>query len=130
MCLYFIHLCDNGMEIGPSKEQCDYASTVCDEELVLARKYSVPVDKILSSCAQNSPFDKKRCIIGDIRIQNCSVGFYHSENSSCQPECGVWTPYSQSTVLITNILTVLSAAICVLLGVVVLLFFVTQYRRM
>lgn len=122
ICLYHIHLCVDEMDIGPSQKQCDYVSSICHKELEMARNY-ISVDEYLSTCTPNSPFDSKHCIItSDIAIQNCSTGFYLSENGRCQPECNVWTPYSQTMLLLTDALTIIPAAVGVLSGVAVLLF--------
>ena len=124
ICLYHIHLCVDDMDVGPSQEQCEYVSSICDKELEMARKLSSSlVDKYLSTCTPNSPFVSKHCIItADIAIQNCSTGFYLSEDGRCRPECNVWTPYSQTMLVITDILTIIPAAIGVLSGIAVLLF--------
>ena len=134
ICLYFIHLCVGETDVGPSLEQCVYVSSVCEEEVKLARRFNFNLDEYLSTCTPNSPFDSKHCIIttsdittsgittSGISIQNCSTGFYLSEDGICQPECNVWTPYSQTTLLITNALTILPAAVGILSGVAVLLF--------
>ena len=144
ICLYFIHLCDDEMntDIGPSEKQCRYVLESCDKELKLAREKKIPVDYLegyLLGCAQNSPFDNKKCIspnistqngISNNNTQNCSSGFFLSDDRLCQPECSVWTPYSQNMVLITDILTMIPAAVGVISGLAVLLLSWTRYQKM
>lgn len=129
ICLYYIHLCDQKKykDLGPSEEQCLHIQYICDNELELAKQYDIiyrQLKEFFSSCEQNSPFDTKNCIssVSNYNIQNCSVGFYLSENGSCLPECNVWTPYTHNTVLITDILAIIPAAVTVLSGFAVLLF--------
>lgn len=122
ICLYYIHLCVDETDVGPSQEQCEYVSSICHEELKLARNGNfAKVDEYLAACTSNSPFNSKHCII-TLDIQNCSTGFYLSEDKRCLPECNVWTPYSQTMLVITDILTIISAAIGVLSGIAVLMF--------
>ena len=124
ICLYFVHLCQKGNDIGPSKEQCKHVSNACDEELKQI-KGEFMVDECLSNCASESPFNKD-CIITNykhtVSLYNCNAGFYQdlTENGSCQPECNVWSPYPKSIVLITDILNVLAAVVCIISGGVVL----------
>ena len=132
ICLFFIHICvdGHGMDIGPSQEQCRYTAKVCNKDLETYKSF-FDVDKYLSSCALESPFDGKNCIItNNVSIQNCSPGFYLMENRSCQPECNVWSPYSQTMVLITDILTIIPAVVCVLSGVAVVVFSWTRYQKL
>ena len=125
ICLYFIHLCDNGTEVGPSQEQCEYVSDACDEEVkqISLPPISISVDEFLLSCALYTPFNEKHCIIvGNYTsngIQNCSPGFY-LESGRCHPECNVWSPFSHTMVLITDIMNVFAAVLCVLSGCIVL----------
>ena len=129
-CLYFIHLCDNGTDIGPSEEQCKHVSNVCDQELKqikgLNLRLPIPVDEYLSNCASESPFDNKNCnITGNgyiVSTHNCRAGFYQNlmGNGSCLPECNVWSPFPHNMVLITDILNCFSAIVCILSGIAVL----------
>lgn len=129
ICLYYIHLCDNGTDIGPNQEQCGYVSNVCDNELEQTKKLNlpIPVEEVLSSCASGGPFDEKNCIITgryNNMVNNCSAGFYQNSTgkgrSQCQPECSVWSPYSKTTVLTTDVLNIFAAVICVISGGAVL----------
>lgn len=125
LCLHFIHLCDNGMDIGPSVQQCRNVSKVCDDELKQVKKKfpNYRVDRYLSNCAPKSPFDNCRCITSDTnRTYNCREGFYQNltENGRCEPECNVWSPYHKGIVLITDILNIFAAVICVISGGAVL----------
>lgn len=132
ICLFFIHICvdSHGMDIGPSKEQCRYTAKVCNNDLEKYKNF-IDVDEYLSNCALESPFDGKNCIImNNASIQNCSAGFYLMENGSCQPECNVWSPYSQTMVLITDILTIIPAVVCVLSGVAVVVFSWIRYQKL
>ena len=132
LCLHFIHLCnrETNKDIGQSEKQCLYIKdVVCKEELKRANEINLPIlttliKEFLSSCEQNSPFDTKNCISleSNHSIQNCSAGFYLNESGSCLPECNVWTPYTHNTVLITDILAIIPAAVTVLSGFAVLLF--------
>ena len=141
ICLYFIHLCDDEMntDIGPSEKQCRYVSEACDKELKLARENNIQIEEYLLGCAQNSPFDNKKCFspnistqngISNNNTQNCSSGFFLSDDRLCLPECSVWTPYSQNMVLITDILTMIPAAVGVISGLAVLLLSWTRYQKM
>ena len=129
ICLYHIHLCVDETDVGPSQKQCDYVSLICNEELKMARdKNFLIVDEYLSACTSNSPFDSKHCII-TLDIQNCSTGFYLSEDKRCLPECNVWTPYSQTMLVTTDILTIIPAATGVLSGIAVLLFSWLHHKK-
>ena len=123
VCLYSVHLCDNGNDIGPSEEQCKHVSHACDEELKYFRNSQI--DGYLSNCASESPFNNKDCNITNteytsVSAHNCSVGFYLSENGHCTPECNIWSPYSRSTVLATDIVNIFAVVVCVISGVAVL----------
>lgn len=123
VCLYYIHLCYDEKDTGPSKRQCSYVLKVCDEEVDKLKGYGISVSKYFMNCAPNSPFDSKNCIARNISSQtiNCSEGFYWDKNRGCQPECNVWTPYSRIMLVITDILTVLPAIVGVISGIAVLL---------
>ena len=131
LCLLFIHLCDNGTDIGPSKKQCDRISEVCDkelEELAIVNRYTRQIiDKYLSQCTTSeSPLDNTICAIGTKNMSNqtlnCSDGFFYDENKEkCLPECVVWTPFSKTMVVVTDILAVFAAVIGAIAGIAVLL---------
>ena len=121
ICLYYIHLCDNGTDIGPNQEQCGYVSNACDKELEQIKILNLPisVEEFLSGCVSGGPFDKKNCIItGNYTINNCYTGFYlnSTENGRCQPECNVWSPYEKKVVLITDVMTIFAVVICLISG--------------
>ena len=130
VCLYFIHLCDDGEDIGPSEDQCMHVSEVCDEELKQIKQIlpTFSVDKYFSNCASKSPFGNKDCMIMSynrtVSTHNCSAGFYKNstEDGSCLPECNVWSPFPHITVLVTDTLNIFSAIVCIFLGGTVLVF--------
>ena len=135
LCLLFIHLYDNGTDIGPSKKQCDYVSKVCDRELELINEYYG--HPYLSQCSTaESPFDNTTCYIGTKNIisnqtLNCSDGFFYEMNEGrCTPECAVWTPFPRTMVVITDVLTVFSAVIGAVAGIAVLLISMLRHQRL
>lgn len=123
ICLYLVHLCKDGMDIGPSEEQCKRVSNACDEELKQIK--GLKVEEYLSNCAPESEFNKD-CIVTSHKhttIYNCNKGFYQDllmENGRCQPECNVWSPYHKGIVLTTDILNIFAAAVCIISGIAVL----------
>jgi hypothetical protein len=135
LCLLFIHVCDNGTGIGPNKEQCDHISKVCDRELELINeRYGHSIDPYLLECSiAESPFDNKTCDISTKNTSNqtldCSDGFFYNEGR-CTPECVVWTPFSKTTVVITDVLTIFSAVIGVIAGFAVLLTSMLRHQRL
>lgn len=139
ICLFFIHLCDEGREIGPTKEQCDHVSSVCDKEWEKAKAFRLQhiIDNYLSMCSiAASPFDNKTCNIGtkttlSSQTLNCSDGFYYEMNEmKCIPECAVWTPLSKTMVVVTDILTVFAAVIGAIAGIAVLLISVVRHQKL
>ena len=130
MCLHFFHLCDEEMDIGPSKKQCNHIFSVCDaEELQRIQDYGVNVYSYLTKCSQtDSPLDIKDCSIDivnnltDQLIANCSEGFFYQDVvEGCIPECIVWTPHSKMKVFIVDIITTFPLLIGTICGVAVLL---------
>ena len=134
LCLLFIHLCDNGIDIGPSKKQYDHISKVCDKELELAKGSGI--DHYLSECSiSESPFDNKTCDIGTKNTSNqalnCSDGFFYDMNGEkCTPECAIWTPFSKTMIVVTDILTVFSAVIGAVAGIAVLLTSMLRHQKL
>ena len=134
LCLLFIHLSDNGTDIGPSKKQCDHVSKVCDKELELVKGYSI--DHYLSECSTpESPFDNKTCDIHTKNTSNqalnCSDGFYYEVNKEkCTPECAIWTPFSNTMVVVTDTLTVFSAVIGAIAGIAVVLTSTLRHQKL
>ena len=61
ICLYYVHLCDNGIDIGPSVMQCNHIKDVCDKEIEEYPFLLALLDKYLSNCAPSSPLDNKAC---------------------------------------------------------------------
>lgn len=132
LCLLFIHLCDNGIEIGPSKEQYDHVSKVCDKELELAKISGI--DHYLSErSTSESPFDNKTCDIGTKNTSNqalnCSDGFFY-DKEKCIPACAIWTPFSKTMIVVTDILTVFSAVIGAIAGIAVLLTSMLRHQKL
>ena len=124
ICLYSVHLCKDGMDIGPSEEQCKRVSNACDEELKQIKGFMV--EEYLSNCAPESQFNKD-CIVTSHKhttiLYNCNEGFYQDllmENGRCQPECNVWSPYRKGMVLTTDILNIFAAVVCIISGIAVL----------
>lgn len=136
LCLLFIHLCDNGTDIAPSKKQCDHVSKVCDTELELLIEYGYNIDSYLSECSTyDSPFDNKTCENGTKNTSNqtlnCSEGFFYEVNEGkCTPECAIWTPFSKPMILVTDILTIFSAVMGVIAGIAVLLTSMLCHRKL
>ena len=138
MCLYFIHLCDGGTDIGPTKKQCNHVQSVCDVELkkLEARARGIiNINDILSMCSPGeSPLDAKNCNISINSVSNqtlhCSEGFFYEVNKEkCTPECAVWTPYS-TTKAVTDVLTVLPAVIGAIAGIAVLLTSALRHQKL
>ena len=136
ICLNFVHLCYNKTVIRPSKQQCNNIRSVCDKELEVVKRFRIiDVSKYLSNCAQPSPLDDIDCKVQSltshmIRVVNCSEGYYKTTNGTCLPECNVWTPYSRSTLLITDIMAIFAAVIAVVFGVVDLLLACVRCQKM
>lgn len=129
MCLHFFHLCEMGMNIGPSKKQCNQIFSVCDaEELETIQDYGINIYDYLTKCSQtDSPLDIKSCSIiasniTDQIIANCSEGFFFQDmDEGCIPECSVWTPHSKTKALIVDVITIFPLLIGTISGVAVLL---------
>ena len=137
LCLLFIHLCGNGTDIGPSKNQCDHVSEVCDRELELLNEYHRHyIDSYLSECSTaESPLDNESCNVGteitSNQTLNCSDGFFYEKGKEkCTPECAVWTPFSKIMVVVTDILTVFSAIIGAIAGIAVLLTSMLRHQKL
>ena len=127
MCLQFFHLCDKGIDLGPSAKQCNHILTVCDaEELEGIKSYDINIYDYLSKCSQEeSPLDIKGCSIANNtsnQIVNCSEGFFYEiDIEGCTPECNVWTPHSKAKILLIDIVTTFPPLIGTISGVAVLL---------
>ena len=63
----------------------------------------------------------------DIR---CNKGFYKAANGTCQPECGVWTPYSEGEVIATDTLAISAAVIAVVSSITVLILSYVYRQKM
>ena len=134
ICLHFTHLCYNET-IRPSVKQCGHIEVVCDLEIKVIETIGINVSSYLSNCMPQSPLDNENCSVqlsnGSVYTTNytCVDGFYRN-NGSCIPECNVWSPYTNKTVLITDILAIFSAAIAVVFGIAVLFFSCLRWRKM
>ena len=138
ICLYYFHLCYEGMDIGPSEKQCNHILNTCDKELEIVKIYGYDIYSSLSECSQTeSPLDSKGCSILDNQICsninisvnishqpfNCHRGFFYQvKTEGCTPECSVWTPhFNTNPLMIADIVAIFSLLIGAISGVAVLL---------
>ena len=136
ICPYHIQLCDKDLSndpIAPSINQCSRVYEVCDQEIKLFKTY-VDINKyknIMSMCAAESQLDSMNCSIRNRTVNTCNNDFFYEvEKNACKPECGVWTPYSRTTVLVVKLLTILPPVISVIAGVVVLLTSLVHHKKL
>lgn len=132
ICLYFIPLCYNGnTSVRPSMKQCRRTQNVCEQ--------FVPPQALQAfspKCIADSPLDRINCnvqatpFIGYNNATKCSEGFYRTVNETCLPECGVWSPYSKRTVLITDIIAIFSTVVAIIFGVAVVVFSCLRWQKM
>ena len=145
VCLYYFHLCYEGMDTGPSEKQCNHILNTCDKELELVKIYGYDIHSFLSECSPTeSPLDSKGCSIIDGQIFgndsvnisyqlqpfNCHGGFFYQvKTKGCTPECSVWAPHSNAKVLIADIVAIFSLLIGAISGVAVLLVSWIQHQK-
>ena len=138
ICLHFMPLCFNNEVIKPSVKQCSFIKEVCNEELKQAEQIpNLNVSMYLSNCTPHSPLDSTSCSVNSsVGVNNSNIsttcpteGFY-SLNGTCVPECNVWSPYSKTTVLVTDILTIFATVVAVISGVAVMLVSCVRHQKM
>ena len=60
----------------------------------------------------------------------CNSGYYRTTNGTCLPECSVWSPYSNTTVLATDIVAITTAVVALVFGIAVLLLSCVHCQKM